>query len=245
MVVECGTPDGIRVFSCSCSPGGVDNPLYLFVLDLIQDMRASLGNFIDLGACYAIVIQILCGPFCAHYGKAKLCELFGNREDCFFVVTPHTEKHSPFTGNRLSGSNLGFGKSEAQRFVEAHNFACGFHFWAEEGVDIVKSIEGEYRFLHGIMIYVYFFGKSKLAECFSCHDFCCQFGQGNPCGFADERYGPGSSRVDFKDIEDIILDCILDIHQADDLEFQGHCPCCFLDLLDSPLGKTVGRQYAG
>jgi len=63
---------------------------------------------------------------------------------------------------------------------------------------------------------------AKVAEFFSEHDARGYFHYRNCCSLAYERYGAAGSRVDFNDIDAVVLHCVLHIHQADHLEVFRH-----------------------
>ena len=53
------------------------------------------------------------------------------------------------------------------------------------------------------------------------HEVRCDLRPGNPRGLADEGNSPGGSGIHLEDIDDVVLDGVLDIHQPYDMEFPG------------------------
>ena len=54
----------------------------------------------------------------------------------FFWLTPFFDKYSSFGRQNLTDGQLGFPEGELEGFIDAHHFAGGFHFRAEDRVDI-------------------------------------------------------------------------------------------------------------
>ncbi len=61
----------------------------------------------------------------------------------------------------------------------------------------------------------------------------------------DERHGARGARIDLEDIDNIILHRELHVHQADDLEGKGQCPCLRFQFPDDGGLQRIGRQRAG
>ena len=68
-------------------------------------------------------------------------------------------------------------------------------------------------------------------------------GQGPPGGLGNEGDGAAGPGVDLEQVDGVVLDRELDVHQADDLQFQGQGHGLAADLLDQL--RPSGRRAAG
>ena len=65
------------------------------------------------------------------------------------------------------------------------------------------------------------FGETQLLQGFPQHHLRGELRQGNADRLADEGDGPRGAGVDLQDVELAVLDRVLDVHEADDVEFLG------------------------
>ncbi|MPM37476.1 hypothetical protein SDC9_84093 [bioreactor metagenome] len=105
--------------------------------------------------------------------------------------------------------------------VEAHDFAGGLHFRAEHDIDPREFDEREDRFLDCGIRNPRFAGEAEFVERTAGHAPRRKAGQRHADGLAHERHRPRRARVDFDDIDFVVLNRKLDIHQSDHMEFGG------------------------
>ena len=68
--------------------------------------------------------------------------------------------------------------------------------------------------------------KPRSCELLPGHDFRGELGERDADGLADEGHGAGGARVDLEDVNDLVLDGELDVHQAAHVE--GLAPCALV-----------------
>ena len=72
MQVNCSPSDLVAVFGCSFSKGCVDDPGDITILDLVKNMRPSLGNLIDLLTVYHALLQEQRGATGGKNGESEI-----------------------------------------------------------------------------------------------------------------------------------------------------------------------------
>ena len=82
----------------------------------------------------------------------------------------------------------------------------------------------------------------EVSQFFAGHDAGADFGDGYTGGLGDERHGAGGAGVDFEDVDEVVLDGVLDVHQADDVECFGHGFGFGAQFGDRGGGEGVGRD---
>jgi hypothetical protein len=95
------------------------------------------------------------------------------------------------------------------------------------------------------MTHVNLFCDTQLTERLPHHHLGCHLGPGNSGCLADERDRSGGPGVDFENVNDVILDRILDIHQTDHLKFLSQGVGVLFESLDQFIVQGEGRGDAG
>ncbi len=88
-------------------------------------------------------------------------------------------------------------------------------------------------------------GKTDVFEFRSGHDASAKFGQRNPDRLANERNGPGSSRVDLNQKKFAILDRKLNVHQTNHFKSLGQVVRSLTNFVDHFLWQIVRRKNHG
>ncbi len=106
---------------------------------------------------------------------------------------------------------------------ETHDLAGRFHLRAEYGVDFVAEAgEREHRLLDADMLCGARFEmlRRELEACqrFAGHDARRDFRNRNTNHLGDERHRARGARIDFEHVDVAVLDRVLHVHQAADLE---------------------------
>ena len=136
-------------------------------------------------------------------------------------------------------------EAEAKVGVYAHDFAGGFHFGTEYGVNAGKFVEGQDGFFDGDVIDGHFPGKALFFECASDHGARGDFGQGHANGFADKGHCARCSGVDFNNKYVFALNGKLNVHEANDVECSGQGVCVTAQFVEVGVGDFIRGQDAG
>ncbi len=134
------------------------------------------------------------------------------------------EEHPAGKRQDLAGGQLRLGKGQAEILVDPHDLAGGAHLRAQERVHPGEAPEGEDRLLHGEIGRLDFFGEAQLLQGVAQHHLGGQLGQGHAGGLADEGHGAGGPGVDLQDVDLVVLDRELDVHQAHHPQLRGQGP---------------------
>ena len=89
-----------------------------------------------------------------------------------------------------------------------------------------------------------FLGESLVDQRIADHRTGRDFGQRNTDGLADEGNGSRRPRVDFDDVDLVVLDRILNVHQTDDAQSSGELVRVRLELCEVGVADVIGRQDA-
>ena len=87
--------------------------------------------------------------------------------------------------------------------------------------------------------------KTKARERFAGHDPCRDLGDRHAGHLGDERHRARGARIDFEHVDVAVLDGVLHVHQAADLERQSQRPRLPIKLGDRLGRQIVRRQRAG
>ena len=89
----------------------------------------------------------------------------------------------------------------------------------KQNIDAGEAVEGENRFLYADMLELLVL-QLEAGKLLAGHDARGDLGDRLADHLGDERHGARGARVDFEDVDEVVLDGELDIHQADDAERQ-------------------------
>ena len=141
------------------------------------------------------------------------------------VLVLNADKRCSFKRHKTVCTELGLGKSDPVRTINAHDLSGRFHLRAEYGIDAGKLDKGKHGLFYGKMGRFFFFCKTHLVQGLPDHDSCGQLGQGNADGFADKGYRPRRPGVHLQNIDVAVFYRILYIDETDDFQFQGQKLC--------------------
>src|SRR6202007_3075640 len=91
------------------------------------------------------------GTPCGDKSEAEGDEVIAKRANAAFIAVVHADEDSAAAGELLPGGQLRLGKGLAVIGGEAHDFAGGTHFRAEDGVHAAEFVEAENWRLHGVV----------------------------------------------------------------------------------------------
>ncbi len=134
-------------------------------------------------------------------------------------------KTVPLLGTPRAAAELAFGESDIEVAVDAHHLAGRFHLRAEHGVDLVaEAREREHRLLDADMVGAAGLEvlrlERKAGERFAGHDARGDLGRRHAGHLGDEGHRARGARIDFEHVNVAVLDGVLHVHQAADLERQ-------------------------
>ena len=87
--------------------------------------------------------------------------------------------------------------------------------------------------------------RPKLARRLAGHDAAGDLGDGLADDLGDEGHGAAGARIDFEQVDDAVLERVLHVHQAADLEGEGEFGGLALELGDDLGGEVLRGQRAG
>ena len=117
-----------------------------------------------------------------------------------------------------------FCECAAEIGIKPHDLAGRLHLWPQQNIDAGEPVEGEYRLLDGDMsnftpsdaIGL----QSEVSEALAGHHSRRELGDGDPRRLGDEGHGAAGPGVNLDDVNLVILDRELDVHQTN--HAQGH-----------------------
>ena len=77
-----------------------------------------------------------------------------------------------------------------------------------------------------------FSAQSHFGEFFPEHDLSGDSRHGDVAYLGDEGHGAACSRIGFKDVDGVLVDGVLDVHQADDAQFDSDLAVVLVDSVD-------------
>ncbi len=153
------SPDRNLVPPGAVARRSVDDQVDLPVLDQVHDIRPSLVDFINYFHGDPVLGKGFARPAGGHDLKSKVLELFSDKDNGPLILILHADEDFTLLGKELPGSQLGLGKSDPESMIDAHDFARGFHFRAQNRVHPRKTVERKYGLLHGNMTHFHFPGE--------------------------------------------------------------------------------------
>src|SRR5207245_11536849 len=114
---------------------------------------------------------------------------------------------------------------------DAHDLAGRAHLRTEHGVDARETREREDRLFHADMAELLLL-QLEIRKLLAGHDPCCDLRHRRADDLGDERHGARGPRIDLEHVDLAVLDRILHVHQADDVEAERELAGLPLELLD-------------
>ena len=220
----------------------------------------DVGVFEDGFALHAVAAQHGCGAGGGEHGESEGGEALDGENEGAFVPVGDGDEDGAGGGEGAEGCLFGFGVGGAKVVGEAHDFAGGFHFRGEEGVEggavgAAEPVEGEDGFFHGdggvegqgaavVVGGDESFGF-ELGDGGAGHDAGGGFGEVDAGGFGDEGDGAGGAGVGFDDVEDVVFEGELDVHEAVDADAVGEGDGGGADFVDVFGAEGHGWEGAG
>ena len=99
--------------------------------DGVGDMRAALLNLVNHFRRNPPRLEIGCGAASGDDLKARPMKSLGDSIHTLFVFVPNADENFTLVGQTHAAAQLGFGEGQAERPVDPHHLAGGFHFRAQ------------------------------------------------------------------------------------------------------------------
>ncbi|OPY04519.1 MAG: hypothetical protein A4E66_02582 [Syntrophus sp. PtaB.Bin001] len=155
------------------------------------------------------------------------------------------DENPPFLRNCKSNRHLGFGESQPERRVDSHDFPRGPHLRPQDDLGIGESVERENGLFDRNVGGTKSFRKTKVLQRSPQHDLGRQLGQGDADRLADKGHRTRGPGVDLQQVKSAVFHGILDIHQADHLQFPGNQFRLTLDQFEKLFGEAHSGENAG
>ena len=207
-------------------------------------MRATFGHLIDAAYFQARGLDKFSGASCRNHFKTQRDQVTRNACHQRLVVVTNADESGTASRQYFARAHLSFGKCFAECITHTHHFTGGLHLRAKNRVYTREFGEWEYRLLHTVEVRNDFFGEADFLQGLTCHDARSNHCQRNTDALGDERNGTRSARVHFNHIDIFALQRQLNVHQADNTQFQRHLLDLFAHLILDVQRQRIGRQRA-
>ena len=187
------------------------------------------------------------GAFCGIEGQTQIIEPLGQGDHFRVVSGLHAEQHpGGFAGVQVrhgeacGGESLEHGLPQGP--ADAQHFAGGLHLGTQNGVGVVELFKGEYRHLYRIVggCPVQSIPIAQLRQPGAQHDPGSQVHHGHSGDLADVGHGAGGPGIDLDDVQLILVDQVLDVHQPFGAHGQGQLPGTLADPVEKFVAEIVG-----
>ena len=233
------------VLLLALSGGCVDDPADFVVLDHVQHIGTALGNTEQRLRLDSVFSQDGCGASGGVDGVAHFVELFRQGGDQLLVAIAYAEHNVAISREWISRRELGLEIGNTVVGVDPHDLAGGFHLGRQHDVGTGEADEGQHGFLHGAVAHSRLFREAEILQRVTGHDQSRKLCQRHSDGLADIGDGPGGARVDLEDVDRLVLDGVLHVHEADDVQPLGQGIGVAANRLEHMVGERVGRDDAG
>ena len=205
-------------------------------------MRSSLVHFVDGGHRQTGLLDHLRRASGGQQLEADIHQQPGNHRHFGLVKVAHTENCLAALGQLHVFRQLRLVERLGERGTNAHHLTGGFHLRAKNRVNTRKLVEREDRLFNAEIRRHNFFGEVLLRQALAHHRPGGNLGQRVADALGDKRHGTRRSRVDFNDIDFVILNGQLHIHQANHAQLHGHGPHLLTDIILMATTQTVRWQ---
>ena len=217
-----GSLTNVAVVGCTLlAAGSIDNQLDLVIRDLIQDVRTSLVELAYLQGRNTGLFDQVTGSAGCHNFKAKLIEASCNVNYLCLISVINRNQHA--AGSGQLGLCRFFCLEECITKVcrQSKNLTGGTHFRSEYRVNLREHIEGEYRFFYTVVSEFLFFQLRHRALASGIrqgNDIRCNLNHVDAADLGYKRNGSGCTGICLDDKYLAVLNRILHIHQANNMQ---------------------------
>ena len=245
LVLEGGAADGGGIGDGLGALGGVDDEAELVVLDQVDDVRPALVDLVDPRAGDARRPHRRRRALGGVELETQVHQVAGDLDQASLVNLAHAEQGLARGGQLDPGADLGLAEGLAKGLADPHHLTGGLHLRPQHRVDPGEFDEGEDRLLDEIVLGLDLPRQALVGQGHAGHAARRDLGQGHADGLGDEGHGARGPGIDLQDVDLLILDGELGIHQADDLEGMAELGHLLAHAVLAGPGQGVGRQGAG
>ena len=243
LVLDGGLPDVGVVVLGAAADRRVDDEVHFAVGDGVDQVRSSFQTLQHRFGFDAVLVKIGAGAFGREDLEAKFLEERGGLKQ-HLVVIGDRHQNSAFRRELLVGRDLRLEVGETRGCGDAQDFAGASHFRSKHRVDFREHVEGEDGFLDAVV------RDGLLRDAEFLQSLAKHYLRGDPrhrdgADLTDERNGAGGPGVRFQNVDDVVADRVLDVHQSDHVHFQRQFLSVALDRLDVLFRNGDGRDEAG
>ena len=235
-VLDGGFADVGVVVAAHFAAGRIDDELDFVVHDAVDDVGPAFMHLQDGMGRDAAGEQKMIGFLRGQDAEPQFVELPRDALDGAFVLVLHGNQDGPAFRQDLLRRFLRLVIGQTEGIGHTQHFAGRTHLRPEDGIDFREHIEGEDGFLDAEMMEGFTF-QIEVRDLLSQHDLGGNPGHGNVADLGNQRNGARCARIGFQDIDHIVGDGILHIHQADDIQFVGDLARILVNGLDVPGGN--------
>ncbi len=175
--------------------------------------------------------------------EAHLRKLARHGQHALLVVVVDADEHGPAGGDGVPGGGLRLREGDAEVLGDPHDFARRLHLRPQQDVAALQLEEREHGFLDedagdGEVLRDPLRGQRAAG-----HHACRDLGQGHARRLADEGGRARRARVHLEDVDDVVLDRVLHVHQALHLQGLPQLTRVAADGVEVLGGDLVGRQH--
>ena len=197
--------------------GGVENKLNAAVFDPVDDVGAAFQHLVDLLGLDPELAQVALRSARGDDLETQLFQQLDRLDDARLVDVAHRDEHGSGARQGGAAADLALGEGDVEGAVEAHDLAGRLHLRAEHRVDAREPGEREHGLLHADMLELRRL-QVEARERFARHDPRRDLGDGKPDHLGDERHRARGARVHLQHVDVAVLDGVLHVHQAADVE---------------------------
>src|ERR1700683_113775 len=253
VVTDRSAADGFFVVEGFAAERRVDDQVYLSRFDQVNDVRTPFVHFVNRVDFDAGARQSRGRTARGRDAESGGGEIFYDGADMFFVVVVDADENDARKRQPLTSGQLRLGERQAEGRRDAHDLAGGAHFGAENRIDAPEFAKRKDGRLDGVEI-----ADGELFDSVELDDRQMQvpqlatghqprraFRERNASGLANVGNRARGARVDFEDVDRVVLNRVLDIHQADDVQGARETNGVVADLREDFGLQRDRRQYAG
>src|SRR5699024_5353663 len=245
---------------------GVDHQVDLAIADVVHDVAGILSLAAGVGdlrhdlALHTIATQHTCGARGGEHVEAQGGQSLDREDQGALVAVGDGDEDVPLRRQLTISALLGFRERGTEVRVKAHDLTGGLHFRAQQGVqhlalEAAETVERQHGFLDCDRVTdrqraTVAIGRKdalllELGDGRAQHDAGCGLRHLHARGLGHERRSAGGARVGLDDVEDVVLQRVLDVHQTLHADALGQLAGGFPDLFDVLLPQRHRWQRTG
>ncbi len=213
-------------------------------------MRTALLNLVDLFGIDALFGKEALRAAGCQNPEADIHQNADGGQNPFLVIIANRNEHRTGAWQVDACTQLRLGKGQCEVGIEADDFTGGAHFRSQQNIDAGETRKREDGFLDGNVlevarVWLFAVSRNRCIQRFASHDTGGDLGNRRADGLGNERHGPRCAGVHFQHVDRAVLDGILHVHQATNMQRLGKRRRLAFQLVQHVLGKRARWQRAG